>query len=183
MGTLYLVATPIGNLEDMSPRGLRVMREARLIAAEDTRHTGLLLARHAIRKTLVSYHEFNEAKRSEELIELCCFPAGGPVQVQPDLTHLAFEVDSLEEFGQHLQASARQLEPALDGLVGVRHTAQGNDLGDPAGRGQLLAQQPGRVLFDHDLRFEIQPGRKAEVFVRGPGVAVDAAMFAAAIGI
>ena len=45
---------------------------------------------------------FLKAPGSEELIELCCFPAGGPVQVQPDLTHLAFEVDSLEEFGKHL---------------------------------------------------------------------------------
>lgn len=45
---------------------------------------------------------FFKAPESEELIEICCFPAGGPVQVQPDLTHLAFEVDSLEAFGQHL---------------------------------------------------------------------------------
>jgi len=45
---------------------------------------------------------FMKAPASEELIELCCFPASGPVQVQPDLTHLAFEVDSLEEFGNHL---------------------------------------------------------------------------------
>ena len=45
---------------------------------------------------------FLKAPGSEELIELCCFPAGGPVQVQPDLTHLAFEVDSLQAFGQHL---------------------------------------------------------------------------------
>jgi lactoylglutathione lyase len=45
---------------------------------------------------------FMKAPGSEELIELCCFPASGPVQVQPDLTHLAFEVDSLEEFGRHL---------------------------------------------------------------------------------
>src|SRR5512137_70224 len=45
---------------------------------------------------------FLNAPGSEELIELCCFPSSGPVQVQPDLTHLAFEVDSLEEFSKHL---------------------------------------------------------------------------------
>jgi len=45
---------------------------------------------------------FMKAPESEELIELCHFPSSGPVQVQPDLTHLAFEVDSLDEFGQHL---------------------------------------------------------------------------------
>ena len=45
---------------------------------------------------------FMKALGSEELIELCCYPAGGPVQVQPDLTHLAFEVENLEEFGRHL---------------------------------------------------------------------------------
>lgn len=45
---------------------------------------------------------FLKAPESEETIELCCFPASGPVQVQPDLTHLAFEVDSLEAFGRHL---------------------------------------------------------------------------------
>ena len=47
---------------------------------------------------------FLKAPGSEELIELCYFPASGPVQVQPDLTHLAFEVDSLEDFGKHLAA-------------------------------------------------------------------------------
>ena len=46
---------------------------------------------------------FLKAPESEELIELCHFPASGPVQVQPDLTHLAFEVDSLEQFGKHLE--------------------------------------------------------------------------------
>ena len=46
---------------------------------------------------------FMKAPESEELIELCHFPTSGPVQVQPDLTHLAFEVDSLDEFGKHLQ--------------------------------------------------------------------------------
>ncbi len=45
---------------------------------------------------------FLKAPKSEELIELCCYPASGPVQVQPDLTHVAFEVDSLQDFGAHL---------------------------------------------------------------------------------
>jgi len=47
---------------------------------------------------------FLKAPESQELIEICYFPASGPVQVQPDLTHLAFDVDSLEEFGRHLAA-------------------------------------------------------------------------------
>ena len=67
-GKLFIVGTPIGNMEDITLRALRVLREADLIAAEDTRHTALLLSRHDIRKPLVSYHEFNEAKRTDELV-------------------------------------------------------------------------------------------------------------------
>ncbi|MDA1276805.1 MAG: VOC family protein [Verrucomicrobia bacterium] len=51
---------------------------------------------------------FLKAPESEELIEICSFPASGPVQVQPDLTHLAFEVESLEEFGKHIAALGYQ---------------------------------------------------------------------------
>jgi 16S rRNA (cytidine1402-2'-O)-methyltransferase len=67
-GKLYVVATPIGNLEDMSPRALRVLREVDLVAAEDTRHTGHLLTRFEIRKSLISYHQFSEAKRTAEFL-------------------------------------------------------------------------------------------------------------------
>jgi 16S rRNA (cytidine1402-2'-O)-methyltransferase len=67
-GKLYVVATPIGNLEDISPRALRALREADCIAAEDTRHTGQLLARFEIRRPLVSYHQFSEAKRTAEFL-------------------------------------------------------------------------------------------------------------------
>ncbi len=67
-GKLYVVATPIGNLEDLSPRALRVLRESDLIAAEDTRHTGHLLTRFEIRKPMASYHQFSEAKRSVEFL-------------------------------------------------------------------------------------------------------------------
>lgn len=68
-GTLFIVGTPIGNMEDITLRALRVLREVDLVAAEDTRHTGLLLARHEIKKPFVSYHEFNEAKRTPELLK------------------------------------------------------------------------------------------------------------------
>ena len=68
-GTLYLVATPIGNLEDITLRALRVLRECDLVAAEDTRRTGQLLKHFGISKPLLSYFQFNEAKRSEEIIE------------------------------------------------------------------------------------------------------------------
>src|ERR1041385_6550771 len=68
-GTLYLVATPIGNLEDMTLRALRVLRECDVIAAEDTRHTGQLLFTYEIKKPMVSYFKFNEAKRSEEILD------------------------------------------------------------------------------------------------------------------
>src|SRR5438046_6434774 len=68
-GTLYLVATPIGNLEDITLRALRVLRECDLVAAEDTRRTGQLLKHFGISKPMLSYFQFNEAKRSEQIIE------------------------------------------------------------------------------------------------------------------
>ena len=68
-GTLYLVATPIGNLEDITLRALRVLRECDVVAAEDTRRTGQLLKHFEISKPMFSYFAFNEAKRSEEILE------------------------------------------------------------------------------------------------------------------
>jgi len=67
-GTLYIVATPIGNLEDITLRALRVLKEADLIACEDTRHTRKLLSHYQISKPTVSYHEHNEHERAGELI-------------------------------------------------------------------------------------------------------------------
>ena len=66
--TLYLVATPIGNLEDITFRAVRILREADRIACEDTRHTRKLLEHHGIPGATVSYHEYNERTRTPELI-------------------------------------------------------------------------------------------------------------------
>jgi 16S rRNA (cytidine1402-2'-O)-methyltransferase len=68
MGTLYLVATPIGNLEDMSPRAVRILREARLIAAEDTRHTRALLTHFDIHTPLTSYFEHNKLTKLDRIL-------------------------------------------------------------------------------------------------------------------
>ena len=67
-GALYVVATPIGNLEDISARALRVLREVNCIAAEDTRHTGQLLAHFGIQTPLLSLHEHNERDRLESIV-------------------------------------------------------------------------------------------------------------------
>jgi 16S rRNA (cytidine1402-2'-O)-methyltransferase len=68
-GTLYLVATPIGNLEDITLRALRTLKECDLVAAEDTRRSGQLLKHFGISKPLLSYFKFNEAKRRQEIVD------------------------------------------------------------------------------------------------------------------
>jgi 16S rRNA (cytidine1402-2'-O)-methyltransferase len=68
-GTLYIVATPIGNLEDITLRALRVLKEVDAIAAEDTRHTRVLLNHYGIQTPLTSYHEHNERTKAEDLVK------------------------------------------------------------------------------------------------------------------
>ena len=95
-GTLYLVATPIGNLEDMTYRSVRILGEVGLIAAEDTRHTRKLLAHYDIHTPLTSYHEHNKLTKGPELIAylqgggdlVCVSDAGLPGIADPG-SHLA----------------------------------------------------------------------------------------------
>lgn len=95
-GTLYLCATPIGNLEDMTYRAVRILSEVELIAAEDTRHTRQLLTHFAIHTKLTSYHEHNKFTKGPELIEylrsgkdlVCVSDAGLPGICDPG-SHLA----------------------------------------------------------------------------------------------
>ena len=68
VGTLYVVATPIGNLEDITLRALRVLKEVDVIAAEDTRHTQILLSHYGIHTPLTSYHEHNEKTKARQLM-------------------------------------------------------------------------------------------------------------------
>jgi 16S rRNA (cytidine1402-2'-O)-methyltransferase len=81
MGILYLVATPIGNLEDLSPRAMRILREAVLIATEDTRHTGTLLKHFEIKSPLTSYFEHNKIHKLDRILEAL---AGGDVALVSD---------------------------------------------------------------------------------------------------
>jgi 16S rRNA (cytidine1402-2'-O)-methyltransferase len=81
-GTLFIVTTPIGNLEDLTPRALRVLGEVDLIACEDTRHTRGLLNRFGIKARTISYHEHNERERAEELCKL--LEAGSNIAIVSD---------------------------------------------------------------------------------------------------
>ena len=100
-GILYLVPTPIGNLEDMTYRAVRILGEVDAIAAEDTRHTGILLKHFDIKKPLISYHEHNKEEKGAYIIELllegqsiaCVSDAGMPAISDPgaDLVTKAIE--------------------------------------------------------------------------------------------
>ena len=101
-GTLYLVATPIGNLEDITLRAIRVLREVDLIAAEDTRHTAKLLRHHAIKTRTTSLHDHNEREKSPRLVArlvegesiALLSDAGTPVVSDPGLVLVRHALDA-----------------------------------------------------------------------------------------
>jgi 16S rRNA (cytidine1402-2'-O)-methyltransferase len=110
-GTLYIVATPIGNLEDITFRAVRILREADLIACEDTRQTRKLLDRYGIAKPLTSYHEHNELARSEELLRE--LQAGRNIALVTDAG-----TPLIADPGYRLVAGARKLGIAVSPIPG-----------------------------------------------------------------
>jgi 16S rRNA (cytidine1402-2'-O)-methyltransferase len=100
-GTLFVVATPIGNLEDLSFRALRTLKEVDLIAAEDTRRTAKLLAHYAIRKSMVSLREHNERRETPKLLDR--LRNGSSIALVSDAG-----TPGVSDPGQHLVRSARE---------------------------------------------------------------------------
>jgi 16S rRNA (cytidine1402-2'-O)-methyltransferase len=108
---LYVIASPIGNLGDITIRALEVLRQVDLIAAEDTRHTSVLLHRYEIRKPLTSLHEHNEARRTAELVER--LRAGASIALLTDAG-----MPSVSDPGFRLIAACREADLPLTIIPG-----------------------------------------------------------------
>ena len=111
-GTLFVVATPIGNLEDVTLRALRVLRQAHLIAAEDTRRTARLLAHHGISTPTTSFHEHNAHQRTPHL--LARMAAGQSVALVTDAG-----TPGISDPGAELVAACRKADIPVDPVPGV----------------------------------------------------------------
>jgi 16S rRNA (cytidine1402-2'-O)-methyltransferase len=196
-GCLYVVATPIGNLEDISLRALRILREADVIACEDTRQTLKLLSHFDIQKRMVSYHEHNELTRASEIvIELeqgakvaLLSDAGSPAISDPGhhLVNLCLRhgikvvpVPGASAFVAALTASGMPIEQfVFIGFLPSRQTERRKDLRTLANerRTLVLYEAPHRLLDSLEDILEILGNRPAviarevtkiyEEFVRG----------------
>lgn len=111
-GTLYVVATPIGNLEDITLRALRILKEVALVAAEDTRRTGNLLRHYGIGTPLISLHEHNEHWRAENLVRR--LGAGESVALVSDAG-----TPGISDPGARFVAAARQAGLRVDAIPGA----------------------------------------------------------------
>jgi 16S rRNA (cytidine1402-2'-O)-methyltransferase len=157
-GTLFVVATPIGNLEDLTFRALRTLREVHLIAAEDTRRTSKLLAHYEIQKPLVSLHQHNEHHEAPKLVlrlaggeDIALVSDAGTPGISDPGQHL---VSLAREAGIHIVpvpgVSAITAALSVSGLTGTRFTF----LGFPPSSGKSrrewldsLRDEPGTIVF------------------------------------
>ena len=105
------------------------------------------------------------------------------IDVPGDEVVLGDDRDRVHEIAQHLEAAAREFEPPLDRLVGVGDSRDGQHPRPPGAPGERGAEQLGRTVLDEDPALEVESGRESQVLVGRPGVAVDAAVLAAAVGV
>lgn len=158
MGTLYLVSTPIGNLEDITLRALKVLKEVILIAAEDTRHSGRLLKRYEINTPLLSYHEHNERARipailtalnTEQAVALIS-DAGTPLISDPGLKLVQAAFKAGHNVVPIPGASAILAALTASGLPSDRFLFLGFPPRKSKARQELLrslASEPGTLIF------------------------------------
>lgn len=184
-GRLYLVATPIGNLEDITVRALRLLGEADLVACEDTRQTAKLLHHYAIDKPTLSYHQHNEAARTEQILQrleggaqvVLVSDAGTPVISDPGLRLVSLciakqiPVIPLPGPSAVIAALAASGLPAEEflfvGFLPSRSTARRNALKDLAKENRTLAlyEAPHRLADTLSDALEIL-GRRQAVIAR-----------------
>lgn len=179
MSKLYIVATPIGNLEDITLRALRVLREVDVIACEDTRHTNMLLSHYDIKKRLIATHSYNEKESSKGILSLLdegndiayCSDAGTPGVSDPG----ELLVDYIRENSEHEivpvpGVSAFTTLVSASGRVGKAFTFEGF-LSPKSGRrkkrlSELISRNEAFIIYESPFRVvktlkeakEIEPG-------------------------
>jgi 16S rRNA (cytidine1402-2'-O)-methyltransferase len=166
MSTLYLVATPIGNLEDISLRALRVLGEVQVLACEDTRRTAVLLQRHGVRRPEIcfSHHEHNEARAAAQVLThldagrdvAVCSNAGYPGISDPGYSAVALALAAGHRVEAIPGASAIPLALLVSGLPTSSYTFLGFLPRKSGRRNAVLAQQRDLphtlVLYESPLR-------------------------------
>src|SRR5690349_6123271 len=152
-GILYVVATPIGNLEDITLRALRILRDVSLIAAEDTRRTARLLQQYSISTRTTSLHEHNEHEKASTLVERLL--AGESIALVSDAG-----TPVVSDPGQTLVALARNAGVRVEPIPGPSAVlAAISASGIPAGEFSFLGFPPSRSN-DRDIWFAALRGRK-----------------------
>ena len=161
-GTLYLVATPIGNLEDITYRAVKVLSGVDLIAAEDTRHSLGLLNHLEIKKSLISYHDNNRISRAKELVEK--LKEGKNIALISDAG-----TPAISDPGEELVAMAIEAGIRVTAIPGCTAAVTALILsGLPAGRfafeGFLPSKHQERVKFLEGIQYE----DRTIIFYEGP---------------
>ena len=161
-GTLFVVATPIGNLEDLSFRALRTLKEVDLIAAEDTRRTSKLLAHYNVRKTLVSLHEHNEHRETTRLITR--LESGQSVALVSDAG-----TPGISDPGQLLVRAAHQHGIRVSPIPGANSIAAAlSTTGLPADQFVFLGYPPRSGKARSDWIEELKSSPRTCVFFEAP---------------